>query len=672
MMAVPSVQENCSDHLDFAADLRTPRLDPFLQRNLLWVVKYDAQGKKPLLKPTVTSSAVHSAFETPPKRRERPFTMKDFEQTVARQKEEEFSFHPKSIRRRTDVSTSSLTNGKEPLSKRLKRNEIQCQCTITIYYTRNKGEAQIVTRRSAQCSITTRSGDLDYPILDIQIEPFIFKASDLKICVRRHGADKMCISDSYTLRTSIFPLDGSDLSWPPIPEGRSEPSDLSIIQFTSKWLLRPGFSTEETLLPIDVLVKPINGTEQRPTSQANLGLQVAAAWAYPKSALEEYNLSRRKLDVLSTSLPTPRPEPESSSKDISRPVLTYKNAAAAKFIMLDPEQTCGHVKTPQEASLQKARVPPEIDSSHEMEELGLRLMTPQTPMTGLRTVGASSESGHPNAAQPLKRPGAIKQALAFNRTPSFAKQPQLRKETLNEGTGPSHPVPQPFISKSKRHPVPIAHHTTFFRLQSKRPLKEGDMLDESDDDFATSWLTQKHSQTLDEFAPLGLSERKFMKAYDSYMLSENLGPVCYLPDAILRFIASRKPWLKDQDISPEFFKLVTKLMVDGATPDDFIKTCRQMLYSAEKGKARACGSMESDEKAEGINTKKHDDMCEKCSQTITTRRHSMICSNKVRPSTPLAEGHSLMPLTVMPNTGSPEMRGIGTKAARLDLQGLRP
>jgi hypothetical protein len=206
-----------------------------------------------------------------------------------------------------------------------------------------------------------------------------------------------------------------------------------------------------------------------------------------------------------------------------------------------------------------------------------------------------------------------------NRTPSFTKRLRTRK---------GHPHNESIRSKSKPYPVPKApHQTTFFRSQSKRPLKKGELLNESDDDLEIGWLIQKHSGILEEIPSLGISEKDFLKTFDSFTLCENLASGCYLPDAILRYIKSNKSWLQDHDISSELFKLVTKLMVDGAVPDNFIKTCHQTLQGGiEKGESRTCESVER------TNLKRGDDMCKKCCQIIATRRHSMICSNRVRSS----------------------------------------
>jgi VEFS-Box of polycomb protein len=189
-------------------------------------------------------------------------------------------------------------------------------------------------------------------------------------------------------------------------------------------------------------------------------------------------------------------------------------------------------------------------------------------------------------------------------------------------------------SKLKRYPVPEApHQTTFFRSQSKRPLKKGERLRESDNNLEIGWLIQKHSGILEEILSLSISEKNLLKTYDASMLSEHLASGCYLPDAILRFIKSNKSWLQDHDTSSELFKLVTKLMVDGAVPDDFIKPCRQTLQGGiEKGKSQTYDPMKIDKNVEGTDLKRGNDTCTKCCQIIATRRHSMICSNRVRPS----------------------------------------
>lgn len=143
-------------------------------------------------------------------------------------------------------------------------------------------------------------------------------------------------------------------------------------------------------------------------------------------------------------------------------------------------------------------------------------------------------------------------------------------------------LPKP---RTKKFAVPPGGH--YYRSLTKRRLKEGEMLSESDDDVDESWLIQKHKETIDDFADVFGAEKTFMKRFDQHMLRENLCAQRYVPNSLIRFCRANREWLNTTDMLVEFWKQSLYLAQHGIINATHVKTCIDIIHGAsEAGRSK--------------------------------------------------------------------------------------
>ena len=108
--------------------------------------------------------------------------------------------------------------------KRLKRDFIKCQCSLTIWDTGSKGsEAEPIVKKNVCGSLSVTRTEAYGPSVDVGLDqPFVIKAGDLKVPLEHNEELALGLGESYFMELKVIPT-RADADWPPIPIlGRSE------------------------------------------------------------------------------------------------------------------------------------------------------------------------------------------------------------------------------------------------------------------------------------------------------------------------------------------------------------------------------------------------------------------------------------------------------------------
>jgi VEFS-Box of polycomb protein len=132
-------------------------------------------------------------------------------------------------------------------------------------------------------------------------------------------------------------------------------------------------------------------------------------------------------------------------------------------------------------------------------------------------------------------------------------------------------------------PVPAAPGgVQFYRNITKRVLREGEEVSESDDDIDEEWLLQKHADTIDSFTDMTKEEKEFIIRFDRHMLREDIASDLHANEALIRFCRANRRWLRRDDMRQEFMKKVASLKIQGAVPSKIIWACTEIINDASE------------------------------------------------------------------------------------------
>jgi hypothetical protein len=99
----------------------------------------------------------------------------------------------------------------------------------------------------------------------------------------------------------------------------------------------------------------------------------------------------------------------------------------------------------------------------------------------------------------------------------------------------------------------------FFRSLSKRPLRAGEVISESDDELDEGWMYRRKHAEIDK---LGLPEtaRRFLKTFDDFMHEESLQSDMHVGDSIIRFARECGVRICRDDATNQFTKKLDELL----------------------------------------------------------------------------------------------------------------
>jgi hypothetical protein len=187
-------------------------------------------------------------------------------------------------------------------------------------------------------------------------------------------------------------------------------------------------------------------------------------------------------------------------------------------------------------------------SEHADEPSDVRVVAPQQPFD--RDKFLRGDNGYQQQARVEKN---LKQAKTKVDVPATIV-PKQRKHQNEVQARPQ--------KSKKTYVIPKAPNgVTFFRSISKRPLKEGEEITESDDELDEDWMTLRKHAELDkeEFSE---SATRFLKIFDDFLHEERLHSDFHAGDAIVRFARQHGARLWKEELMHEFTEKLNELLED--------------------------------------------------------------------------------------------------------------
>lgn len=498
--------------------------------------------------------------------------------------------------------------------KKARLSSIPARCALTIWDSRSS-KKEYVAMQTRGCTVTTtRSGTHGDTVRVEMDSAFALKASELSGGLGRQDNVRSIVSSSYLMQITLYATDVLD-PWPPIPL-RVKPPKVSqsfdhgeIVKapmLLGKWAKLPDCPISGTLL--DVMAY-----QDSKSYKTKLGLEVDAKWIISPSPLMIQNL-RLKKDPSPTEprLLTPISEP-----DVPPPVVTVKwsfpDWPHKKDAMLVSGYLCPFCNRLNLKSMEAFHF--HLINSHDNLKF---LLTSEATIVARRSNIAvkvkveladdyrerASNDVMDDREMSWERPRRsfdvdqyLKGDESWTGRPtkrqSVNPAPRLHPEsssTSRERSRNGHDLLKPFnpdlvqnlpAPDRKRHVVPPAPEgITYFRSVAKRALQEGEFVSESDDEMDQSWLKQKHDETIEDFTDITASAKEFIKIYDAHMINENLSSSLHLADALIRFCRMHKRWLMRREMSLEFYKNATNLLLHGAIKPSVIKGCAEIIHKS--------------------------------------------------------------------------------------------
>jgi hypothetical protein len=207
------------------------------------------------------------------------------------------------------------------------------------------------------------------------------------------------------------------------------------------------------------------------------------------------------------------------------------------------------------------------------------ILAPRRPFDGKRYLENGDDSWQLQARRQKAKPAARKQAGsgpgAVRRGPN-TREPPLRRRA------PEEVADRPTYPETRKYAVPKApEDVTFFRSFTKRPLVEGELIEESDDDIDMDWLSYKTDRSLTTDSNLTKKAKKLMLEWNSFIRKENLQSDYFFGDALIRFTREKKLWIMRELLDKEFRDFASQLHSYHAITDEILQGCIAILESAQ-------------------------------------------------------------------------------------------
>ncbi|PMD38782.1 hypothetical protein L207DRAFT_567143 [Hyaloscypha variabilis F] len=143
-------------------------------------------------------------------------------------------------------------------------------------------------------------------------------------------------------------------------------------------------------------------------------------------------------------------------------------------------------------------------------------------------------------------------------------------------------VPEEKLPPRKQYIVPRTAKPLYDTI-TKRILKPGEVLPDSDDEKEEGWLRQKSRDLINDFTDVTFEEKDFINTYNPFIINEHLTSPRYLPEALIRFTESHKKWFIEKNSrKKEFIKLMEVFILRGVVEDKTLERCIDILRAAER------------------------------------------------------------------------------------------
>jgi hypothetical protein len=137
------------------------------------------------------------------------------------------------------------------------------------------------------------------------------------------------------------------------------------------------------------------------------------------------------------------------------------------------------------------------------------------------------------------------------------------------------------VREKKRYPVPEAPAgITFFRSCSRRPLRTGECISESDDEVDDSWIKLRKAAEFDKEEYLTDPVKRFLKAFDSHMWDEQLQSDVHVGDALVRFTRENCHWIWQERVFQPLTEKLNELLQDNIISKEVHTGCLEIVENA--------------------------------------------------------------------------------------------
>ncbi|KAH0566032.1 hypothetical protein GP486_000582 [Trichoglossum hirsutum] len=510
----------------------------------------------------------------------------------------------KSLKRKRTAGRECLESIKQPPSKRMKSKLTRCRCELRILGKGLRDDSMKLLFQDRQfCNLSrVLGGDGDtLAEIDLVEKAFFVKADRLLEEAERGDHRTQTLLDHYTIEIS-FTSTGSP-GWPPEPfeseftqscTGSQHPLRLS-----STFDDLPHCPQEKILLDVE---GSFSGGPSIKSTEAEL--EIVTAWSRPPPPKLPVSLVQKQGSDIERG-----PAPKAQVRYLIGPT-HYENGTKKKkkvvgygcifcenrrfraiellhFHLLTCHDNFKYKVNARRSHERRARWDIHMDiadyrgsNDDDEDERDMRWVRPKRPFILSRYL--KGDDSWVTGKSPLPTPPPAPPQLS--RSTSSARNSQTRQAPgaptiIDPNTVPDLPKP-----KTKKFAVPPDGR--YYRSLTKRRLKEGEMLSESDDDVDESWLIQKHKETIDDFADVFGAEKTFMKRFDQHMLRENLCAQRYVPSSLIRFCRANREWLNTTDMLVEFWKQSLYLAQHGIINAAHVKTCIDIIHGKEAGRSR--------------------------------------------------------------------------------------
>ena len=192
------------------------------------------------------------------------------------------------------------------------------------------------------------------------------------------------------------------------------------------------------------------------------------------------------------------------------------------------------------------------------EPFDVRVVAPEEPFDRERYLSRGNDDFQRTARLEKRQTGSKAGTIA----PARISAPPKRK--------PPEQVQEIPLRGKAKYIVPEAPAgITFFRARTRRPLKTGESISESDDELDENWITRRKSAEYNADKQLTDDVKAFLKIYDEFMRREQLRSDLHVGDALIRFVRENAAWILQNSLFTIFHNKIDDLLSSNIISAEF-------------------------------------------------------------------------------------------------------
>ncbi|KAI9651058.1 hypothetical protein NHQ30_001095 [Ciborinia camelliae] len=149
---------------------------------------------------------------------------------------------------------------------------------------------------------------------------------------------------------------------------------------------------------------------------------------------------------------------------------------------------------------------------------------------------------------------------------------------------------QYFVPDIENGPYPRSAYNTnvkdriFYDLRTKRVLKPGEELPDSDDEKEETWLLHKRKWIINDYTDLTDDEKEYLIKWEEFIMAEQLSNVSHLHETIMRFVARNRIWFAEKKSrKKEWHKMIELLIMrDKLEGQPLMSKCYKIFEQGKK------------------------------------------------------------------------------------------